>query len=105
MTVLKTIDDALLECVTNEEHPLTHPPTVAQQVNDTGLHPIAEGRTTRAKHAEPWRAAFAYLDAKDALDGVQATGRHVDRTFLVGRMGLLEREVEAAVWTLGAVVR
>lgn len=103
-SVLKTIDQALIDAVVAECTPLEQPiPSVAQQVNETGLHPIANGRTTRARHAAPWRAAFAYLDAKDALDGVQPTGRHVDRTR--GCMHLHDDELEAAVWTLGAVTR
>lgn len=99
-SLLKDIDEALRDAVVSQHPPV---PTVAQMVNATGLHPIADGRTTRARHARPWCAAMVYLDAKDALDNVQVTGRRVDRSFIGGAMSLLAREVDAAEWTLGAV--
>lgn len=102
MSILKTIDDALDDVLVAE---VTRPESVAEQVNRTGLHPVtAGGRGRRHAHALPWCAGHVYLDAKDALDGVQVTGRHVDRSILP-RMSLLAHEVECAVWTLGAVTR
>lgn len=78
--------------------------SVAAQVDRTGLHPIADGRTRRARHALPWNRFAVWSDADLALAGEVPTGRHVDRSYLTS-MSLLAREVEAAVWTEKAVQR
>lgn len=80
-------------------------PTCTQMVARTGMHPIAEGRSTRGAHMAPWTPERVWLDANDGLACIASTGRRVDRDYLGGAMPLLPAEVEAAAYTVALLER
>lgn len=101
MTYLKPITDAIDEVLAANAVRL---PTIGQQINTTGFHPIANGRTDRGRHAQLWTADGVLQDALDGLDcGLVITARHRSRDFFGGAFGLLVHEVVAADWTIGVL--
>ena len=106
MTALKPMLDAIDELLA-ENAASFRPPTIAEQMHATGLHPIADPRPRPGAHAAPWTGTHAFVDAWEALKCYPPTGRRVDRD----RLGLLVAwttelrpdQVQAAEWTLAAV--
>jgi hypothetical protein len=110
MTALKPMIDALGECLA-ENAATPRPPSIAEQMRQTGLHPIAGARPHPGAHAAPWTGTRAYTDAKWALECYPPTGRRVDRDAQGGPLAALPGganalrpdQVHAAEWTMAAV--